>query len=155
MRPLQEPHPPLVMGGAAGPRGAARAARWADDYNTPFATLAQVRERRARVEAACAAAGREPIPFSLMTGFLVGLDREELREKAAALAYAMGEPERDVDSWLADPPEAWIVGTVDEVVAQLGELRSAGLARVMLQHLLHTDLETVELIGRQLAPAVA
>ena len=90
-----------------------------------------------------------------MTGFLVGLDREELREKCAALAYAMGEPDRDVDAWLAAPPEAWIVGTVDEVAVRLAELRDAGLARVMLQHLLHTDLETVELIGRQLAPAAA
>ena len=154
-RPVQAPHPPLLMGGAAGPRSAALAARWADEYNTPFASIDEVRERKARIDEACAAAGREPIPFSLMTGCLVGLDREELREKAAALAYAMGEPERDVDAWLASPPEAWIVGTVDEVAVQLAELRDAGLARVMLQHLLHTDLETVELIGRQLAPALA
>jgi F420-dependent oxidoreductase-like protein len=154
-RPVQAPHPPLLMGGAARPRSAALAARWADEYNTPFASLDEVRERKAKIDSACAAAGREPIPFSLMTGCLVGLDREELREKAAALAYAMGEPERDVDAWLASPPEAWIVGTVDEVAVRLAELRDAGLARVMLQHLLHTDLETVELIGRQLAPAVA
>jgi F420-dependent oxidoreductase-like protein len=154
-RPVQAPHPPLLMGGAAGPRSAALAARWADEYNTPFASLDEVRERKAKIDEACAAAGREPIPFSLMTGCLVGLDRDELREKAAALAYAMGEPERDVDAWLAAPPEAWIVGTVDEVAARLAELRDAGLARVMLQHLLHTDLEAVELIGRQLAPAVA
>ena len=46
-QPLQPPHPPLIMGGAAGPRSAALAARWADEYNTPFATLAQVRERMA------------------------------------------------------------------------------------------------------------
>ena len=66
----------------------------------------------------------------------------------------MGEPERDVDAWLASPPDAWIVGTVDEVAERLAALRDAGLSRVMLQHLLHTDLETVELIGRKLAPAV-
>ena len=154
-RPVQAPHPPLLMGGAAGPRSAALAARWADEYNTPFASIDEVRERKAKIDEACAAAGREPIPFSLMTGCLVGLDREELREKAAALAYVMGQPERDVDAWLASPPEAWIVGTVDEVAVRLAELRDAGLARVMLQHLLHTDLETVELIGRQLAPALA
>jgi F420-dependent oxidoreductase-like protein len=154
-RPVQAPHPPLIMGGDAKPRGAALAARWADEYNTPFASLEQVGERKAAVDAACADAGREPIPFSLMTGFLVGLDREELREKAAALAYVMGEPDRDVDAWIAAPPDAWIVGTVEEVVPRLEALRDAGLARVMLQHLLHTDLETVELIGRQLAPRVA
>ena len=154
-RPVQSPHPPLLIGGSAKPRSCALAARWADEYNTPFASLEEVRERKAAVDAACREAGREPIPFSLMTGCLVGLDREELREKAAALAYAMGEPDRDVDAWLASPPDAWLVGTVDEVAAQLGELRAAGLSRVMLQHLLHTDLETVELVGRQLAPAVA
>jgi F420-dependent oxidoreductase-like protein len=154
-RPVQAPHPPLLVGGDAKPRGAALAARWADEYNTPFASPAEVRERKAAVDTACRDAGREPIPFSLMTGCLVGLDREELREKGAALAYAMGEPDRDVDAWLASPPHAWLVGTVDEVAEQLRELRAAGLSRVMLQHLLHTELETVELIGRQLAPAVA
>jgi alkanesulfonate monooxygenase SsuD/methylene tetrahydromethanopterin reductase-like flavin-dependent oxidoreductase (luciferase family) len=154
-RPCQSPHPPLIMGGGAKPRSAALAARWADEYNTPFASLEDVRSRKAAVDAACSEAGREPIPFSLMTGFLTGLDREELREKAAALAFAMGEPERDVDAWLASPPEAWIVGTVDEVAERLAALRDAGLSRVMLQHLLHTDLETVALIGRKLGPAVA
>jgi len=154
-RPVQSPHPPLILGGSARPRGAALAARWADEYNTPFASPEQVRERKAAIDAACASAGREPIPFSLMTGFLVGLDREELREKAAALAYVMGEPDRDVDAWIASPPAAWIVGTVEEVVPRLAALRDAGLSRVMLQHLLHTDLETVELIGRQLAPRLA
>ena len=79
---------------------------------------------------------------------------EATPEEAAALAYVMGEPERDVDAWLASPPDAWIVGTLDEVTERLVALRDAGLSRVMLQHLLHTDLETVELIGRKLAPAV-
>jgi F420-dependent oxidoreductase-like protein len=154
-RPCQAPHPPLIMGGGARPRSAALAARWADEYNTPFASLEEVRTRKAAVDAACAEAGREPIPFSLMTGFLTGLDREELREKAAALAFAMGEPDRDVDGWLASPPDGWIVGTLDEVAERLSALRDAGVARVMLQHLLHTDLGTVELVGRKLVPAVA
>ena len=33
-KPVQRPHPPLLMGGNAGPRAAALAARWADEYNT-------------------------------------------------------------------------------------------------------------------------
>jgi hypothetical protein len=44
---------------------------------------------------------------------------------------------------------------VDEVVARLQEYERAGCDRVMLQHLLHTDLEPVRLIGRELAPALA
>jgi F420-dependent oxidoreductase-like protein len=154
-RPVQAPHPPLIVGGSGRPRGVALAARWADEYNTPFATLSDLRAIAGRLAGACADAGREPIPLSLMTGFLCGLDEGELSEKAAALAFAQGEPSRDVDAWLASPPAAWIVGTVDSCAAQLGALRDAGISRVMLQHLLHTDLETVELIGRQLSPALA
>src|SRR5579875_1866997 len=62
---------PLLMGGDAGPRGARLAARYADEYNTVFPTVAQARERRARVEAACERAGREMMPFSVMTCVVV------------------------------------------------------------------------------------
>jgi F420-dependent oxidoreductase-like protein len=148
-RPVQSPHPPLIMGGNAGPRSAALAAKWADEYNTPFATPEQIRERKASIDAACSDAGREPIPFSVMTGFLVGRDREELRERAVALHGA------EADEFLASPPEAWIVGTVDEAVEQLAARRDLGVHRMMLQHLLHTDLAGVELIGRDLARGLA
>lgn len=154
-RPLQSPHPPLLVGGSGRARSVALAARWADEYNTPFASVSELSAIRGRLDEACAAVDRPGIPLSLMTGFLCGLDEGELREKAAALAFAEGEPSRDVDAWLASPPSAWIVGVVDSCVEQLGALRDLGLSRVMLQHLLHTDLETIELIGRKLAPAVA
>ena len=46
------------------------------------------------------------------------------------------------------------VGTVEQVVERLKEIEEIGYERVMLQHLAHDDLDTVELIGRELAPAV-
>ena len=52
-KPVQRPHRPIIVGGAAGPRSAALAARYADEYNTVFATPAETRERRATVERAC------------------------------------------------------------------------------------------------------
>ena len=58
-------------------------------------------------------------------------------------------------AFLASPAGEWVTGTVDEVVERLGQLAEAGVRRVMLQHLAHDDLETVALIGRELAPAVA
>jgi alkanesulfonate monooxygenase SsuD/methylene tetrahydromethanopterin reductase-like flavin-dependent oxidoreductase (luciferase family) len=65
-KPVQKPHPNLILGGSAAPRGAALAARWADEYNTVFPTAEQARERRERIAAACAKAGRDPITFSAM-----------------------------------------------------------------------------------------
>ena len=69
-KPLQKPHPPIVMGGGAGPRVARLAARWADEYNMPFASVEDCRAGRARIVAACEREGREPIPFSLMSAVL-------------------------------------------------------------------------------------
>jgi alkanesulfonate monooxygenase SsuD/methylene tetrahydromethanopterin reductase-like flavin-dependent oxidoreductase (luciferase family) len=40
-KPAQDPRPPVIMGGDAGPRAARLAARWADEYNTVFATTDQ------------------------------------------------------------------------------------------------------------------
>jgi F420-dependent oxidoreductase-like protein len=146
-KPVQRPHPPLLMGGRGGPRAAALAARWADEYNTAFATVEELVPMKDRVTAACEAAGREPIPFSLMTGVVVGRDEGELRDRLRLLA------ERRDGEEPSHP--ALITGTVDQVAERLGALRDAGVARVMCQQLLHTDLDQVALIGEQLAPMVA
>jgi hypothetical protein len=44
---------------------------------------------------------------------------------------------------------------VAQAAEQLGALRDAGVSRVMCQHLVHEDLDAVQLIGRKLAPQVA
>ena len=49
-KPVQRPHPPLLMGGNAGPRSASLAARYADEYNTPFPSLEQIRRRKANID---------------------------------------------------------------------------------------------------------
>jgi F420-dependent oxidoreductase-like protein len=151
-KPVQRPHPPVIMGGTAGPRAAALAARYADEYNTVFPTVEQVRERRQKIARACEDAGREPLPFSVMTAVLVGNDQSELRDRAHRLAEKQGS---DGDALLTEPPAGWIVGTVEQAAEQLTALRDAGVSRVMCQHLLHDDLDAVALIGERLAPLVA
>lgn len=145
--------PHVLMGGDAGPRAARLAARWADEYNTVYPSLDEVRERRERIAAACEAAGREPILFSVMTGVLVAADEATLRVRARALAEEQGtdpDPAR-----LREEQPAWIVGTAEQAVEQLAALREAGAARVMLQHLAHRDLDMIAFIGDELAPRVA
>jgi F420-dependent oxidoreductase-like protein len=150
-RPVQSPRPPLIMGGSAGPRSVALAARYADEYNTPFPTLEDVRARKGALTQACEAAGREPLPFSIMTGFVVGADEAELRDRATRLGERIGS---NAEALLSDPPAGWIFGTAERAAEQLAALRDAGVHRVMCQNLLHEDLGVLALIA-QLAPAVA
>jgi F420-dependent oxidoreductase-like protein len=150
-KPLQRPHPPLIMGGAAGPRAARLAARWADEYNTTFATVDQCRERRARIAEACERAGRKPIPFSLMIPCVVGRGPGEVLERARRRLAAAGR-EDDPAGLLAR--EDHVVGTVEEVVARLRDYERAGVERVFLQHLDHADLEMVALLATEVVPSL-
>jgi alkanesulfonate monooxygenase SsuD/methylene tetrahydromethanopterin reductase-like flavin-dependent oxidoreductase (luciferase family) len=61
----------------------------------------------------------------------------------------------DGASALAENRDRWVCGSVDEAVARLRDLAAAGVERMMLQHLLHDDLDAVELFGRELVPAVS
>lgn len=143
---------PLLMGGDAAPRGCRLAAAYADEYNTAFATIDEVRERRARVAEACERAGREMLRFSVMTGVVVAADDAELAARCARLEERAHLP---AGSLLGDTPEGWIVGTVERVGEQLSTLAEAGVDRVMCQHLLHDELEPVALLGERVAPLVA
>jgi alkanesulfonate monooxygenase SsuD/methylene tetrahydromethanopterin reductase-like flavin-dependent oxidoreductase (luciferase family) len=147
--PVQRPHPPLIMGGIAGPRAARLAARYADEYNTVMPALEQIAERRANIVAACAKAGREPIPFTVMTTALIGADEAELDVRERALQAWAGQEAGTPN------PQTWIAGTVEQAVERLRAYEQAGVSRIYLQHLMHRDIEMVELIGRELVPAVA
>jgi F420-dependent oxidoreductase-like protein len=153
-KPVQQPRPPVIVGGRVSPRLARLAARFADEVNTPFATAEQCRERRARMAEACADVGREPLVFSLMTGCVVASDRAELRDRVRRLMERM-RVEGDPDAFVRERGDVMVLGTVDEVVARLQELESAGVERIFLQHLAHDDVEMVRLLGAEVAPAVS
>jgi len=155
-KPLQKPRPPLILGAKGGPRSLRLAARFADEYNTVFLVPDEVRELRQRLDRACEAEDRDPasLPLSMMTSWMVGADRAELVERATRLARWKGEG-GDGEAFLTTMREPTIKGTVPEALEQLEALREAGLNRVMAQHLLHRDLDAVELLGRELLPALS
>ncbi len=149
------PRPHLIVGGSGLSGTIGPAAKWADEYNTVMATPAECAERREKLARACEREGREPIPLSLMTACAIGRDEAEARERIRRRLGAcgpgrrsgrvQGEPRRS-----SDPRHDRRGGGAPPRLSS-----EAGVERVMLQHLDHTDLEMVELIGRELAPAVA
>jgi alkanesulfonate monooxygenase SsuD/methylene tetrahydromethanopterin reductase-like flavin-dependent oxidoreductase (luciferase family) len=126
---------PIIVGGTAKPRTVAAAVRYADEYNTVFPTIEEARERKQVLDAAAREAGREPLVYSMMIGCLVGSDAEDFERRRQRF-------EREIGGKL--PP---VHGTVEQVVDQLRSYEAVGVARVMLQHLLHDDLEMVSLLG--------
>jgi alkanesulfonate monooxygenase SsuD/methylene tetrahydromethanopterin reductase-like flavin-dependent oxidoreductase (luciferase family) len=155
-KPLQGPHPPLIVGGGAGARSAALAARWADEYNVFHVAPDEARRRRAAVAQAWEREGRDPatLRFSLMNGILIGADEHELEHRAQRLA-AWRRQDVEPRALIDQLAGTWIVGTPDQVIARLREYEAAGVDRVMLQHHLHRDLGAVELIGRDVIPVLS
>jgi F420-dependent oxidoreductase-like protein len=155
-KPVQDPHPPLIIGGGAGPRSAALAARWADEYDVVFVDPATARELRGRISAACEDIGRDPadVRFSLLTRVVVGADERELKRRASALMDRQDQ-DGDVDAFLDEMRATMTVGTVDQVLERLAAYANAGVERVLMQHLVHEDLEMVALIGSEVIPEAA
>jgi F420-dependent oxidoreductase-like protein len=151
-KPVQQP-PTLLLGGQAKRRAAALAARFADEYNVVGSALDELPARRDRLDAACEAADRDPasLRWSLMTAVVVGQDDTEVARRGRALMDRLGQ-DGDVRPFLEQRADRWVVGTVEQARDRLGTLADLGLDRVMLQHLVHEDLELVELVGEELLP---
>jgi F420-dependent oxidoreductase-like protein len=144
--PVQKPHPPLVMGGGAGPRAVRLAARWADEYNVVHVSPGDAAASRGRLREGCERAGRDPdtLRFSLMHAFLIGADETDRRARAERLQAAGFPPAGD-----------WPSGSPAEIAERLHEYAQAGVERVMLQHLLPRDTEALELIAAEVVPALS
>lgn len=154
-KPVQDPHPPLLVGGRAKPGTATPAARFADEYNVIGASLDDYAAARKALDEACEREGRDAktLRMSIMTGVLLGRDEDDLLEKARASMERWGSPtspEEAIDRARA----RGTAGTPEQVVEGLRRLEQIGVERVMLQHIRHEDLETVELLGREVVPNV-
>ena len=156
-KPVQDPHPPMILGGHGGPRALRLASVWADEYNLTFEGRPdRCREVRDRLSKECERAGRDPgaVRLSLMTFTMVGSDRAELERRAARLLERRGE-KGDPGAYLDGLSPDRLRGTPEQLLESLAELAKAGVERIMMQHLLHDDLEALALIGQEVIPEAA
>jgi F420-dependent oxidoreductase-like protein len=137
-KPVQAPRPPLILGGGAKKRGAALAARFADEYNISF-DRAGTGAAFERVRAAAADTGRTLVYSAALT-VCVGKDEAEFRRRAAAIGQ---DP--------AELREEGIAGTPAEAVDRIGEFAELGASRIYLQVLDLTDLDHLELVAGEVA----
>jgi F420-dependent oxidoreductase-like protein len=144
-KPVQQPHPPVIIGGTGTRRTPALAARFAAEYNVPFRALDVTAAAFDRTRRACEEAGRDPstLVFSAAQTLAVGSNEEEVRRRAAAL----GEEPSAVRT-------GGLGGTVAEVIDKIGAFGELGATRLYLQVLDLADLDHLRLVAEQVAPKV-
>ena len=144
-KPAQRLRPPVLVGGDGPTRTPRLAARFADEYNVPFATLEATVAAFGRVREACRAAGRDPgsMRYSAAQTVCCGRDEAELARRA----HAIGEPVDDLR-------HGGLAGSPAEIVDKLGRFADAGATRAYLQVLDLHDLDHLELIAAEVMPQV-
>jgi F420-dependent oxidoreductase-like protein len=143
-KPVQSPRPPIIVGGKGAKRTPALAARFADEFNSPFVSPEVAASLFRRVREAAEAAGRTtPLTFSSAVSLCVGRDDAEVARRADRLGRSVEDMRTNGDA---------VVGTVSEVVEQISGYAEAGAARIYLQTIDLTDLDQIELVASAVAP---
>ncbi len=140
-KPVQSPHPPIIIGGGGARRTPALAARFAAEFNIPFVGLQTLRTQYERVAAAIENAGRtrDSMTYSAAFAVCAGRDDATIARRAAAIG-------REVDELRANSPA---VGTPAEIIDKLGPFVEAGVQRIYLQLLDMSDLDHVVFFAEQ------
>jgi F420-dependent oxidoreductase-like protein len=143
VRPLQKPHPPIVLGGRGGPRSARLAATYADEYNVSFRPVADMRAVHDSVRQACEGAGRDPSSIVWSAGQVLccGRTEAEVVRRAAAIG-------REVD----ELRENGLAGSPSEVLEKLEHFAENGADRFYLQVLDLSDLDHLRLVAEEVLP---
>ncbi|GAA4701994.1 LLM class F420-dependent oxidoreductase [Streptomyces youssoufiensis] len=131
---------PVLIGGHGAVRTPRLAARYADEFNIPFASVEDSDRQFGRVRAAAEAAGRkaDDLVYSNALVACVGKDDSEVARRAAAIG-------RDVTELKVNG----LAGSPAEVVDKIGQYAAIGASRIYFQILDLDDLDHLELISSQ------
>jgi F420-dependent oxidoreductase-like protein len=131
---------PVLIGGHGAKRTPRLAARYADEFNVPFASVEDSDRQFARVREAADAEGRKAgeIVYSNALVTCVGKNDAEVARRAAAIG-------REVDQLKAEG----LAGTPAEVVDKIRRYAEVGATRFYLQILDLDDLDHLELISSE------
>jgi F420-dependent oxidoreductase-like protein len=144
-KPVQRPHPPVILGGYGTRRTPRLAAQYASEFNLPFPPLEYFAEGCDHVRRACEAIGRDPASMRYTVALVVccGATEEEFRRRADAIGH---DP---------DHLRAAAGGLPGEVVERIRAFAAAGAETVYLQVLDVDDLDHLRLLAAEVAPHVA
>ncbi len=147
-RAKPDPAPWIITGGEGSPRGMRIAAAHADEFNLTSSTPQIAREKFAALDAACTAAGREPATLvrSAMTGLLIGRTHADYLAAVTRFMERLGGS-GDPEEYLAPRRPRWVSGTPDEAATQMRAFRDAGAQRLLMQHFLPLELESLDLLA--------
>jgi F420-dependent oxidoreductase-like protein len=160
-KPVQDPHPPIVVGGA-GPKLLRVAARHADEWNVEISARARgpsIEFKANKFDEYLEAEGRDPddVERSWLAHVLVCEDQATVDDYSEEIFPLPWGEEDDIDEQITDAADArekadFLIGTPSEVAEGIAEIRSLGFEKLQLMFLDFPDTGGIELFGDEVAP---
>jgi F420-dependent oxidoreductase-like protein len=160
-RPQRAHGPPILVGGKGPKRALPLVARYADIWNVDFLAVDLLRERSALLDQLLVKEGRQPgdVKRSAAVRVFCGRDRAELDRRLSGLRPIF-------PAWEDLPPDELlqkvretfsgsIIGTPEDVVAQLRAYTDVGLDELMLHWTVSGDIEGLGLLAEYVLPHFA
>lgn len=146
-KPLQKPHPPIMIGGGGEKVLLRIVAKHADRWNFG-GSLEEYRAKLPVLEAHCRAIGRNPaaIEKSWFGTVLIEADEERLQRRLAKRAQRLGAAVDQLE-------QRMIVGTPTNVIRRIQEFVAIGVTHFIAMFGRVDRLESTELFAREVIPA--
>jgi F420-dependent oxidoreductase-like protein len=143
-KPMQDPLP-IIIGGGGLKRTPALTAQYAAEFNVAFHPVEDFVAGKQRVEAACAAIGRErPMRYSVGLTVCAGATEADVTRRAAAIGRDAAELRR-----------YGAAGSAEETAATIRTFTDVGAQRIYVQVLDLSDLDHLDFIAGDVAPLLA
>lgn len=149
-KPIQKPHPPIMVGGA-GQKLIAVAAKHATRYNHPFGTPEILQSKIEMLKIQCKKINRnfEEIENSVLLRVLVGKDKDDIKQ----IATQLKKKNESISEFIMRSKDSIALGTPDEVIEYLRRYVNIGISYFIVNFIgLSNSLEMLSLFSKKVRP---
>ena len=149
-KPIQNPHPPIMVGGA-GQKLIAVAAKHATRYNHPFGTPEILQSKIEMLKIQCKKIKRsyDEIENSVLLRILVGKDIDDIKQIVSQLK----KKNESISEFIMRSKDSIALGTPDEVIEYLEKYVNIGISYFIVNFIgLSNSLEMLSLFSKKVRP---
>jgi alkanesulfonate monooxygenase SsuD/methylene tetrahydromethanopterin reductase-like flavin-dependent oxidoreductase (luciferase family) len=148
--PVQQPRPPIIVGGVGEKYTLPLVARYADVWNVPTYALGDLEHKVSVLRSLCADIGRDPDSIVLSIEAVMGLAPDD-----ASLPKVRDVTERRFGIPAFGLHEGGLVGTPPAIVDRIRELRALGFGQIVVFTHDRASNETLELFASTVLPELS
>jgi F420-dependent oxidoreductase-like protein len=146
-KPIQKPHPPIIIGGGGERYLLRAAAELADEWNCPGTNALEIDQKLAALKNHCSDIGRDinSIKISQQTICVIAKDKKELEEKIPIAKKRYG--------FFGEIEKFGIIGTPDQCIKKVEANAKRGISKYTIFFSDYMNPDTLSFFAKEVIPA--